>query len=73
MDVHTALAEAAVEFQSEITHSLRNIITANFANGVYADTVVSQRELRRFYYNVKASVEASVEASVNSTINEYEY
>ena len=64
MDVHTALAEAAVEFQSEITHALRNIITANFANGVYADTVVSQRELRRFYYNAKASV--------NFKINSYD-
>ena len=28
----------------------------NFANGVVVDTVVLQRELRRFYYNAKASV-----------------
>jgi hypothetical protein len=56
MDVHTALTTAAVEFQSEITHALRNELMDNFANGATVDTVVSQRELRRFYYNAKASV-----------------
>ena len=56
MDVHTALAEAAVEFQSKITHVLRIKIMENFANGAVVDTVISQRELRRFYYNAKASV-----------------
>jgi hypothetical protein len=56
MDVKTALTEAAVEFQSEITHALYIKIMENFANGAVVDTVVSQRELRRFYYNAKASV-----------------
>ena len=56
MDVKTALTEAVVEFQSEITHALRIKLMENFANGAVVDTVVSQRELRRFYYNVKASV-----------------
>lgn len=56
MDVHTALTTAAVEFQSKITHVLRIKIMENFANGAVVDTVISQRELRRFYYNAKASV-----------------
>lgn len=64
MDIKTALAEAAVEFQSEITHALRNELMKNFANGAVVDTVVSQRELRRFYYNAKASV--------NFKINKYD-
>ena len=63
MDVKTAITEA-VEFQSEITHALRNIITANFANEAVADTVVLQRELRRFYFNALASV--------NFKINNYD-
>ena len=56
MDIKTALAEAAVEFQNKITHALYIKIMENFANGAVVDTVVSQRELRRFYYNAKASV-----------------
>jgi len=56
MDIKTALTEAAVEFQSEITHALYIELMKNFANGAVVDTVVSQRELRRFYYNAKASV-----------------
>ena len=56
MDIKTALTEAAVEFQSEITHALRIKLMENFANGAVVDTVVSQRELRRFYYNAKPSV-----------------
>lgn len=64
MDVKTALTEAAVEFQSEITHALRIKLMENFANGAVVDTVVSQRELRRFYYNAKASV--------NFKINKYD-
>ncbi len=64
MDIKTALAEAAVEFQSEITHALRIKIMENFANGAVADTVVLQRELRKFYYNAKASV--------NFKINKYD-
>jgi len=50
-----ALAEA-VEFQSEITLALRIKIMDNFANDVVVDTIALQRELRRFYYNAKASV-----------------
>ena len=57
MDIKTALTEAAVEFQSEITHALRNELMKNLKHkGAVVDTVLSQRELRRFYYNVKASV-----------------
>ena len=57
MDVKTALTEAAVEFQSEITHALYIKLMENLKHkGAVADTVVSQRELRRFYYNAKASV-----------------
>jgi hypothetical protein len=57
MDVHTALTEAAVEFQNKITHALRNELMKNLRpRGAVVDTVVSQRELRRFYYNAKASV-----------------
>jgi hypothetical protein len=63
MDIKTALTEAAVEFQSEITHALYIKIMENFANGAVVDTVISQRELRRFYYNAKASV--------NFKINKY--
>ena len=63
MDIKTVLTEA-VEFQSGITHALHNIITANFANEAVADTVVLQRELRRFYFNALASV--------NFKINSYD-
>lgn len=55
MDIKTALTEAAVEFQSEITHALYIKLMENLKHKG-ADTVVSQRELRRFYYNAKASV-----------------
>ena len=63
MDIKTVLEEA-VEFQSGITHALHNIIMASFANEAVADTVVSQRELRRFYFNALASV--------NFKINSYD-
>jgi hypothetical protein len=57
MDIKTVLTEAAVEFQNKITHALHNELMKNLRpRGAVADTVVSQRELRRFYYNVKASV-----------------
>jgi len=51
----TALTET-VEIQSEITLALRIKIMDNCANGVVVDTVVLQRELRRFCYNASASV-----------------
>lgn len=44
--------------------ALRNIIIENFATGVVDDTVVLQRELRRFYNNANASV--------NFKINNYD-
>ena len=59
MDIKTVIEEA-VEFQSEITHALHNIITASFANEAVADTVVLQRELRRFYFNALASVNVKI-------------
>ena len=67
MDIKTALTEA-VEFQSEITHALRNIITDNFDTKVAFIARLNVLDDVRF---IISRTQDNLHNSVHDTMREY--